>query len=391
VGRDDTESSGEWSEERAKSLWDKNLLGIGDAIIDFFAGSDALIRLVYNPLVGLKKTVKKIPYKMLSEEIEHIYEEIKLLESMGAKASSDIKVMTSESEWLKPYQNLFFLLFEDIENELLPFDQLIINPHGVLHRLPFSALMNDETPFVVNHSIVICPSLQLLAYHLSNPVSFEDGLKLFVTSPDDNASMTLDEGRQLSEITVNGILVELGDEINVQVPSGFRGELEPIICLGETSQFKTSLTQIFNSLSLFHFAGHGYFDSSEPMHSYLKLPAGMTITSEEFYRGDLRSERMKLIALSACETGRMKIGKGDELWGFARALFGSGARSLLLSLWKLEDKASYELMSGFYTNLFQEDLPLGRSLGAAQRYVLERMNGAHPFFWAPFCLIGSPY
>jgi len=389
-GQKETDSNIEWSEEHAANLWDKDLLGVGDAIVDFFMGEDALIRLVYNPLIGLRKTVKRIPRREIADEVDRVYEEIKLLESMGV-ASKDALIMESEGEWLKPYQNLFFLLFDDIANELLPFDQLIINPHGILHRLPFSALMNEETPLVRNHSIVLSPSLQLMAYHLANPVQFDDGMKLFVTSPDDNASMTLDEGRELSEIVGNGILVELGDEINVRVPSGFRGDIESIVSLGETSEFKNNLSHLFEYLSLFHFAGHGVFDASEPMHSYLKLPAGQTITSEEFYRGDFQSERMKLIVLSACETGKMRIGKGDELWGFARALFGSGARSLLLSLWKLEDKSSYDLMLEFYDNLFQEDLPLGCSLGAAQRHILDRMGNAHPFFWAPFCLIGSPY
>jgi tetratricopeptide (TPR) repeat protein len=386
-----SESDSEWSEEKANALWCSELLSGSDAIIDFFVGEDALIRLVYSPMFGLKRTVKKISRKKIAAEVQRIYEEIKLLESLGSSITPSHHAFASEGEWLKPYENLHFLLFDDISHELRPFDQLIINPHGILHRLPFAALRNSFGPLITDHSVVISPSLPLLSHYLHHQVDFEDGLKVFVTSPDDNAAMTRDEGRQLSEISGNGILVELSDQLEVYVPSGFRGELEDILSLGKKSGFKRNLSKIFGEISLFHFAGHGHFDESEPMNSYLKLSSEKRITSEEFYQGVFRSNKMKLIALSACETGKVRVDKGDELWGFTRALFGSGARSLLLSLWKLEDKISYDLMLEFYRNMFHEDLPIGRSLGVAQRSILDRMGDAHPFFWAPFNLYGSPY
>ncbi len=384
-GQDDS-----WNEESARKLWDSNKLGYNDCIVDFFMGKDALIRFVYHPNFGLKRTVKKIPRQKIVDEIEHIYEEIKLLENMAPDMAREGYAVSMESEWLKPFENLNFLLFSDIESEIKPFDQLIINPHGALHRLPFAALQNENGSLVLNHAVVLSPSLPLLKWQLERSVSFDDGLKLFLTSPDELAALTREEGRSLRKIAGDGILVELGDTISVQTPSRFSGNLELVLSLENETSFKKNLSELFSELSLFHFAGHGVFNSAEPMESYLKIGSDLKIKSEEFYRGEFHSDKMKLVVLSACETGKLQVGQGDEIWGFARALFGSGARSLLLSMWKVEDQAGHDLMLEFYHNLFQDDLPLARSLGHAQRRMLERMNNPHPFFWAPFQLYGCP-
>jgi tetratricopeptide (TPR) repeat protein len=380
----------DWSEEKARELYDKGKLGGSDCIIDFFVGKDSLLRFVYHPDFGLKRSVKKIPRKKIQLEIDRIYEEIKYLENIAPEIAHDGYALSNENEWMKPYQNLYFLLLSDITSELKPYNQLIINPHGALHRLPFTALETGNGPVVRDHSVILSPSLPLLSWQLDSKGSFDSGYKLFMSSPDEMATLTREEGRQLAQMSGDGILIELGEMISVQTPSRFRGDIDLVISLGEKEKFKENLSRMFNELSLFHFAGHGVFDPADPMKSYLKISPDLKITSEEFYRGDFHGHNMKLIALSACETGKVHVGEGDELWGFARALFGSGARSLLLSMWKVEDQLGHDLMLEFYYNLFQEDLPLGQSLGCAQRRIIDRLKNAHPFFWAPYVLYGCP-
>lgn len=386
----DNDTSDSWSVDTAKALWDEGKLNSGDCIIDFFITSDSLIRLLYHPNIGLKLDVKKIPRKKISDEIDRIHEEIKIIESIETQSARDAYIFSNEQEWKKPLQNLYFILFSDIASRLKPFDQLIINPHGVLHRLPFAALMGENGPLVKDHSIVLSPSLPLLKWQLKDTLNFNDGLKLIVSSADDMAELTREEGRQLSKITGDGILVELGEKVHVQSQTGMKCDLKTILALENVNSFKENLSAIFGELSLFHFTGHGVFDASEPMDSYLKISSDVKIKSQEFYHGKFHSDRMKLIALSACETGKLTVSEGDEIWGFARALFGSGAKSLLLSMWKVEDQAGHDLMLEFYGNLFTKNLPLGKSLGLAQRTMLEKMPNSHPFFWAPYQLYGSP-
>ncbi|HYP54564.1 MAG TPA: CHAT domain-containing protein, partial [Pyrinomonadaceae bacterium] len=89
--------------------------------------------------------------------------------------------------------------------------------------------------------------------------------------------------------------------------------------------------------------------------------------------------------LSACETGVSAVAPGDELIGLARGFFAAGAHSLVLSLWTVDDEATADLMTDFYTRLRAGDSPAA-ALRAAQLRQLARRP--HPFFWSPFVLLG---
>ncbi|OQA09689.1 MAG: CHAT domain protein [bacterium ADurb.Bin374] len=97
-----------------------------------------------------------------------------------------------------------------------------------------------------------------------------------------------------------------------------------------------------------------------------------------------------LIVLSACNTGVVDVALPnlEALSGFARAFFHAGARRLLLTLWSISDTATAEFMSSFYAHLLRADRPL-EALWEARRRMLSIPGLAHPFFWAPFVLIGE--
>jgi CHAT domain-containing protein len=80
------------------------------------------------------------------------------------------------------------------------------------------------------------------------------------------------------------------------------------------------------------------------------------------------------------------VAAGDELIGLQRGLFSGGATSLLLSLWDVHDDSTRELMVEFYTNYIRTD-DLAGSLQRAMQQV--RKNRPHPYFWAPFMLVGK--
>ena len=91
------------------------------------------------------------------------------------------------------------------------------------------------------------------------------------------------------------------------------------------------------------------------------------------------------VTLSACETGLSAVAPGEDLVGLARGFLLAGAPSLLVSLWVVDDAATADLMATFYREL----LAGARPAAALRHAQLEQMRQrAHPFFWAPFCLIG---
>jgi len=94
----------------------------------------------------------------------------------------------------------------------------------------------------------------------------------------------------------------------------------------------------------------------------------------------------RLVTLSGCATGMNFVSAGDELLGLQRGLLCAGATCLLLSLWDVHDQSTATLMQAFYAQYMQTgDMP--KSLQSAMKQL--RQQNPHPYFWAPFVLIGK--
>jgi CHAT domain-containing protein len=192
-----------------------------------------------------------------------------------------------------------------------------------------------------------------------------------------------------------------------------------------------------------HFATHGVLDERSAMRSALILaqdqlpdPLEQVVAGKEAYAGRLTAEQIlrnwqldaELVTLSACQTGLGKLSGGEGYLGFSQALFVAGARSLVLSLWKVDDTATALLMTRFYENLLgarqglEQPVPKAQALAEAKSWLrglsaeavqqLEaRLPGAdrgtvrqrkpaeaatpaqpyaHPYYWSGFILIGDP-
>jgi CHAT domain-containing protein len=131
-----------------------------------------------------------------------------------------------------------------------------------------------------------------------------------------------------------------------------------------------------------HIGTHGRFRADNPMFSAIRLGDGY-LTLYDLYRFRLPVE---LIALSGCSTGLNVVAKGDELLGLVRGLLHAGARSLMLSLWDVQDGTTAELMQSFYGR-FRANGNTALALQGAMQALREQQP--HPYFWAPFVLVGG--
>src|SRR5262249_18595255 len=95
----------------------------------------------------------------------------------------------------------------------------------------------------------------------------------------------------------------------------------------------------------------------------------------------------ELVTLSACHTGTNAVMPGDELHGLMRGFLCAGAASMVISLWNASDQATAELMTKLYQKIGQGNSK-GAALRAAQLALKESYS--HPYYWAPFILMGSP-
>lgn len=157
---------------------------------------------------------------------------------------------------------------------------------------------------------------------------------------------------------------------------------------------------------ILHVASHGFFSESEsieetPSSAVVLAGANNThpssgnasdgyLTAAELSRLDLYGT--ELVVLSACSTGQGDIRTGEGVYGLQRALYVAGARSTLLSLWKVDDEATAEFMERFYTRLKAGE---GRSdaLAATQREFRDGTAGngqwKDPYYWAAWQLVGD--
>ncbi|HKD18733.1 MAG TPA: CHAT domain-containing tetratricopeptide repeat protein [Thermoanaerobaculia bacterium] len=138
-----------------------------------------------------------------------------------------------------------------------------------------------------------------------------------------------------------------------------------------------------------HFATHGLLDERHPSRSGLLLAADAgtdgLLTSREIYGLKLRSD---LVVLSACQTGRGRILAGEGVQGLARAFFHAGARSVVATLWNVDDLWSETLMTTFYARLADGETR-SEALTHAKRELLAERPALAPRSWAGFVLIGD--
>ena len=143
-----------------------------------------------------------------------------------------------------------------------------------------------------------------------------------------------------------------------------------------------------------HLACHGSVDVERPLLSALLLAPGEdgdgTLTAEEVFGMRFPAD---LVVLSACETGRGRIFRGEGVVGLTRAFMFAGAPRVLVSLHEVDDEATRELMVRFYA-LWNpgegEGLPAAEALRAAQKHVRSIPRFRHPRYWAAWVLWGLP-
>jgi CHAT domain-containing protein len=138
-----------------------------------------------------------------------------------------------------------------------------------------------------------------------------------------------------------------------------------------------------------HFATHGLLDAQHPSRSALLLTgegnADGLLTAREIYRLRLKCD---LVVLSACQTARGRILAGEGVQGLAQAFFHAGSRSVVATLWDVNDARAERLMTAFYAHL-AGGVSKAEALTAAKRELLAAEPDLAPRYWAPFVLIGD--
>ena len=161
-----------------------------------------------------------------------------------------------------------------------------------------------------------------------------------------------------------------------------------------TANLQTLSRTDLSKYRIIHFATHGLLNSAHPELSGVLLsmvdekgkPQDGFLNLHEIYNLNLRAE---LVVLSACQTALGKDIKGEGLIGLTRGFMYAGAARVVASLWKVDDAATAELMSQFYTEMFLHKKNPSAALRAAQLKVASHPVWQSPYYWAGFVLQGE--
>jgi CHAT domain-containing protein/tetratricopeptide (TPR) repeat protein len=250
------------------------------------------------------------------------------------------------------------LLLAPIAGALEESGKIVVVPHGLLHGVPIHALTYKEGILLDVATVSYAPSAAVFAATAgSQSPAIERPL---IVAP---------------EIADLPWVQEEARRISAQLP-------QALVLSGADATLDRVRREAASHDSL-HLATHGVFRADNPTYSALELADGWLSVGElaELARG------RSLVCLSACHTGMSGVGPGDELLGLTRAVLGSGAGALVASLWAANDDTAPAFMSAFYAGLRSG---LGRA-GSLRAAALEmRRREPHPYFWAPFILVGAP-
>jgi CHAT domain-containing protein len=281
--------------------------------------------------------------------------------------------------------------------------ELLIVPHDVLHYLPFQGLLGSDGRYLIEkYPVYYLSSASLMQFTKEKRRAGTNDKVLAFGNPD------------LGDPEKNLAFAELeAKEVKAAYPKSS-------VYLRKEATEEKSKTLSANQ-DILHFATHAELNEDDPLSSAVLLARedkeDGRLEVREIFGMDLKAN---LVVLSGCETGLGKLSTGDELVGLTRAFIYAGTPSVVASLWSVDDSSTAHLMASFYRNLKtmskvealrQAQLELIRGEGRSELLARRGVGGigklgetpssvlpapsspsistSHPYFWAPFILVGD--
>jgi CHAT domain-containing protein/Tfp pilus assembly protein PilF len=338
----------------------ERLLPADGALLEYVVAEDSVAIFV---LTREKVQAKTVPLRHLD-----LRTKVELLR--------DLLLRKESNDWRRPAESLASFLIEPLEQAgwLKGTELLYLVPHGILHYLPFDALPRAGTAegrfLVEDYVLAYLPSATVLAYSKASEEDPEASL-LALAPARARLRFAQQEARQVAEY----------------FPP------QPRVLVGQAAtegHFKSEAGRY----RVIHVATHGYFNKLNPLFSGLELEPDQQedgrLEVHEILGLRLHAD---LVTLSACDTALgsgyfAEVPAGDDFVGLTRAFLFAGSPSVLASLWEVDDRSTLQLMRSFYRRLGKADK--ARALAEAQRSMLKPGGRyGHPYFWAPFILVGE--
>lgn len=279
--------------------------------------------------------------------------------------------------------------------------RLVIAPDGILFYLPFETLPTDDGArpryLLEDYTISYTPSATVLG-ELRAPAPTQRTAASVLVLADPIESPDSDNRSQSTERVLRALYND--EHLTVTPLPATRAEAEAIaryvptaskVVTGREASERWLKSTDVGRYSVMHFATHGLVSARAPSRSALVLSHAPGdgedgfLQAREIYQMRLSCD---LVVLSACQTARGESTPGDGVQGLAQAFLHAGARSVVASLWNVNDERTATFMAAFYRHLAEHG-SRAEALRAAKLDLLAQSSTAAPRFWAPFVLIGE--
>ncbi|MBN1791842.1 MAG: tetratricopeptide repeat protein [Bacteroidales bacterium] len=319
--------------------------------------------------------------------------------------------------------HVFEMLLKQCTQEINKGNHIIIVADGILHYLPFESLvivkdMAIESPhyLIADYTFSYSPSSTSIAYfnenRFNNPSQkfllafgnpdFDEYSAASSTRGRSNSAQKLhilpegEAGEKLKSLYENDgfhftSLPYSGTEVSA-IAGLFPKESAEIYLKSDASE-ESFKNEVLENYKYIHFATHGFIEESLPFRSGILLSTNEESKEDGILQvNEILNLKLNadMVALSACQTARGKLYRGEGIVGLARAFFYAGSSSVTVCLWNINDRTTAGFMKDFYSGLVdgkdkkdalqQAKLNMIRSEIAAYR---------HPYYWAPYIAIGN--
>jgi CHAT domain-containing protein/Tfp pilus assembly protein PilF len=334
----------------------------GDVMLEYVVGENSLMIFVLTPAEIFAVTSPS--------NRDDIKRRVELLR--------DLLRTPDDNRWIKPAASLASVLTQPLMDAgwLTGSSHLYIVPHSYLNYLPFAVLPQDEDGgerlLIDEFTLSYLPTATAL-FHESRSATGPPGLLAMAPSVS-RLQHAPDEARSIDAL--------------------FQPHSRLLIGASAT---ESSLKQLASDVDVLHLATHGYFNKLNPLFSGVRLEADDAndglLEVHEVFGLELHTN---LVTLSACETALgggyfAEVPAGDEFVGLTQAFLSAGSESVVATLWEVDDRSTVDLMTEFYGRLNDPGVDDNKSaaLAFAQKGLRSETKYRHPYYWAPFVLIGN--
>lgn len=341
-------------------------------VIEYFASEDEIFYVaLFDKTIRLYNTQRDDEFK---SEFRSLLQEISNKPTFKSNKESFKKFCTSA---YGIQQKLLAEVLKDLDGFK---SRLVIVPDDYLSKLPFEVLLKSKEASSYFDAEYLIKDYEI-SYSLSTELIKSRAVEK--RAPNKMIGFGYSSGEDVDSRSPLGALPGAIEEINY-LKENIRGDY----FLGKEGS-KDNFLSAARDFDIIHLAIHGISDSTDRYNSRLIFngTADNVLQTKDIYLANLNS---RLVVLSACESGVGEINEGEGTFSIARGFALTGTEAIVMSLWKVDDNSSAQLMVDFYEGLNSKLTVSSALINSKKKYLANADEyTSHPYYWSSFVMLGD--